>query len=213
MLEVNFHRTIQEHVDIDAFMSPGDEGRALGQGQDDPLERHRVVLGHHPPVLEAEGLDEARPVDRSSGWHGLGGSLRESAVVLGEDAIENGLGLRRGRGVRQPQLADQPVLEGPPQPRDPALGLRGAGRDQRDAQLVQGSAHLRQGPLSRKLLLQRRRPVRPEDRVPIGVDGLREPLLHTDTPEQLQVGPRGLVVHKDGPGDLTCGVIDRPDQG
>jgi len=48
VVKEHFHRPIQEHVDIDAFMSPRDEGRALGKGQDRALKDHGVVLGQPP---------------------------------------------------------------------------------------------------------------------------------------------------------------------
>jgi hypothetical protein len=53
VLEENLDGPIQEHMEIDGLMGPRDEGRALGKGKDDPMQRHGVVLGHHPPVREA----------------------------------------------------------------------------------------------------------------------------------------------------------------
>ena len=137
--------------------------------------------------------------------------FRKASVVGRQEAGQHGLGLRARRSPRQPQFADQPVLEGSPQPLDPALGLRGAGRDQRDAQLVQGPTHLRPGPLPRELLRQRGLPVRPEDGVPIRIDGLGQALVGEHVLKEMEIGLGRLLLDEAGPGDLGGGVIDGPD--
>ena len=63
----NLNRSIQEQGDIDGLLGPRDEGRALGQGQDRALKGYGVVPCHYLPLLEAEGLDGARAIDRSPG--------------------------------------------------------------------------------------------------------------------------------------------------
>src|SRR2546428_8008969 len=72
----------------------------------------------------------------------VGGLDRETAIVVGEVAMEHLFGLGGGAGVGQPEFAGEPVLKGPPQSFHPALGLGRAGKDQLDAELLEEPAEL-----------------------------------------------------------------------
>src|SRR5207247_5290338 len=80
-----------------------------------------------------------RPPGGSGARRGPG----EAAVVVGaESGQERVGGLRRGDAV-QTQFADEAILQSLPEALDAALGLRGAGGDEADAEGVEHAAEVR----------------------------------------------------------------------
>src|SRR5262244_2629650 len=100
--------------------------------------------------------------------------------MLGEIALEHDLCLGWGFRSRSSEFTDQPVLESSPQSLDSAFGLRRTCWDQRYPELLQASAHLGGRPMVLKLILKGRFSIGPKDRVPVGIDGLRESMLVED---------------------------------
>ena len=89
---------------------------------------------------------------------------RERGVVLRHEALgEIAIGGLERRDPGDPQLVDQPVLEGPIQPLTAAARLRRIGGNVFDAEAGQGPPHLREVRLVDRPLRRRgvKRPVRP----------------------------------------------------
>ena len=119
----HYDRAVEPEMDLNR---PTDVAGAtdLGQGQDPPTERDRVIMGNLAPVLEHEHpLETDIGRQRSPGRHGVGGRDREPGVMASQVPREKRV--RRGTvaDLRQAQLDHEAILAGPPQPLDPALGL------------------------------------------------------------------------------------------
>ena len=111
--------------------------------QDPPVVLHRVVSGHLAGVLEAQDLGEAQVgVRRAVGWFRMLGLDGETGVVAGQEVLQHRRGLVDVLGISPAEFDYQPVLEGPRRPFHPALGLRRAGEDLPDPQLLQASGEL-----------------------------------------------------------------------
>src|SRR5215470_6775388 len=95
--------------------------------------------------------------------HGCGRSgAREAGVEVAEELRQEGIGRRATSDLPQPQLADQAILQGAPEPLNAALALRRAGLDVADAQLLEDAAEMSGRLDPGELLL--------EGPVPIGAD-------------------------------------------
>ena len=76
------------------------------------------------------------------GHLGLLGGNAELGIEAGQEVPQHGVGLVDGPGSRQPELADQPVLEGARHAFHPSLGLGRTGKDLLNAQLPHGPGEL-----------------------------------------------------------------------
>ena len=95
---------------------------------------------------------------------------------VGKIALEKAIsGLQRA-DAGQPQLTDQAILEGAPQPFDAALRLRRERRDHRDTEIVQQASDLRWLTLPGELFIDRLfvGEWTHENAVPIGIECQRE---------------------------------------
>jgi hypothetical protein len=111
----------------------------------------------------------------------------------------------------QPELDDEAVLERPPQPLDPTLGLGGAGDDRTDPELDEGPPELAER--LRLVALGQAREGRGEGAVTIVVEGGRQAVGLDRRPEDLEIGGRVLLVAKRRRRDDPGRVVDRPDEG
>ena len=76
---------------------------------------------------------------RQFGFHG---NASEAAIVVGQEKAQNRVGRVEIAGAGQTEFAGEAILEAP-EAFDPSFGLRAAGRDEGDAELLQGAAELR----------------------------------------------------------------------
>src|SRR6266849_1217584 len=67
----------------------------------------------------------------------VGRGPRKAGGEVGEELGEERVGALDGVDAPQPEFADEAILERLPVPFDAALGLRGTGRDEADAELAQ----------------------------------------------------------------------------
>ena len=113
-----------------------------------------------------------------------GGRSGELAVVALDKARQKRIGGLQIADAGQPQLLDQPVLQGRMRPLDPPLGLAGVGADDLDVELRQRAAELGHAIAAGRLLL-----ADPEDGMLVGVEGDRLAV-------RLQIAPEHLKVRK-----------------
>src|SRR5208283_1766983 len=79
----------------------------------------------------------------------------ETAVVVGDEPSQNGIGRVDVGGLGQAQFAGEAILQHAPETLDAAFGLRAVSGDEGDAELFQGAAELGRLAFSGKLFLHR----------------------------------------------------------
>src|SRR3954468_6173585 len=112
----------------------------------------------------------------------LGGRSGELAVVAGHEARQEPIGAVKIADPRQPQLLDQPVLEGRMGAFHPSLSLAGVGAQDLDVEVGQGAAELGYAVASCGLLL-----ADPENRMLVGVERDRFAVRLQRAPEDLKI--------------------------
>jgi hypothetical protein len=119
-----------------------------------------------------------RPMEIQS----LGGRSGELAIVALKKARQKRIGGFTVADARQPQLLDQPVLQGRMSAFHPPLGLAGVGTQDLDVEVRQGAAELGHAVASCRILL-----ADPEDRMLVGVERDRFAVRLQIAPEHLKV--------------------------
>src|SRR5919112_1921866 len=112
----------------------------------------------------------------------LGGRSGELAVVALKKARQKRIGGFKVADARQPQLLDQPVLQGRMSAFHPPFGLAGVGAQDLDVEVRQGAAELGDAVAACGLLL-----ADPEDRMLVGVECDRFAVCLQIAPEDLKV--------------------------
>src|SRR5215216_2941008 len=112
----------------------------------------------------------------------LGGRSGELAIVALHEARQERIGGLKIADARQPQLLDQPVLQGRMSAFLPPLGLARVGAQDLDVEVRQGAAELGHAVASCRRLL-----ADPEDRMLVGVEGDRFAVRLQIAPEYLKV--------------------------
>ena len=204
---------IEQFAHLDPAQGVGLAVRCARQLHPARPEGHGVITGHPAEVPAAQELGEV------AGWAapdpgGRGGRDGEAAVEVGDERRQEGVGLGEGADTTQPQLADEAILQRLPEALDAALGLRGVGGDEADAEGLQHPAEV--GGLLGARQLFGERPVAivaDEDIEAIPVEGQRQAVGG----EQL-VEERGGAVQVLGRAEVqgehrAGGVIDGAEQG
>ena len=176
-----------------------------------PLELDRVVPGDLARVLEAEDpLQEDGRVQGTIGCLGQLGRHTELLVEPGQEFLQHSVGLINGDGSRQPEFADQPVLEGAGHAFHPALGLWRTGKDLFNAQFLHGPGKMGwthglgyMPGLSGKL----------EDPVAIAIESQGGLIAADDPLHQQEVAPGVLIGLEDGARHRAGSIIHRQQQG
>jgi len=110
------------------------------------------------PIAKAEDIGRAEAGGKTA-VSGAAGSrpLAEASVVPGEESGKCGVGPFKGADVGQSQLLAEAVLKGAPEALDPALGLRRAGADPLDVQLLEDPPDLSWQAATGELFFQSKR--------------------------------------------------------
>jgi len=206
VIETRFHEDLGVGGDGDRLLPLELEPLGL------PLEGE--IPADVPRRLDAEDgreivRGEERPVDirGGGGRHGKVGVML-SQVLRVQEAIR-GLG---GVNPTQPQLFDQPILERPKEPLDPALRLGTVRIDQLDLQVPHGAGVLGIRWVLAQLFLDGRRPIRPENAVLVDIQRDWSAFLDDIDPRGSHEGFCALRLDEDRVGDPTRGVIDEREQ-
>jgi hypothetical protein len=134
---------VEPDVDLDPLAGIARGTGSPWQLEDSAIEVDRVVAGDLAAVLEDEDpLEPDLGRDRPPGGDRIGRRDGEAGVEAEQVGAEEGV--RGGEVVDagEPELDDEPILERPPQPFDPALRLGGARDDRADAELDEGPSDL-----------------------------------------------------------------------
>ena len=113
-------------------------------------------------------------------------------------------------GARQPEFADQPVLEGAGHAFNPTLGLWRTGEDLFNAQFLYGAAEV--GGFHRWLDMAGFS-AELEDTVAITIEGQGDPVAADDPFHQQEIAPGVFLGLEDGARHRAGGIIHRQQQG
>src|SRR5215469_3440277 len=200
---------IEQFAHLDG--EPG-EGAPAAELHEPRAEADGVVAGHDATVAAAEDHGEIARRSAPDGRR-LRGRFAEAPIEVRDEFGQVGLGrLDRANGA-QAQFADEPILQGGPQPLDAAFGLGRARADIADGERVQDAAEMRRPLHARELFLDRPVWIIPDEEIqPIPVHGEREPVLREDAAKE-----RGIAMDILGGAelqgeDLAGGVIDGAEQ-
>ena len=135
---------------------------------------------------------------------GLLGRHTELRVETGQEVPQHGVGLVDGRGSRQPEFADQPVLEGAVHAFHASLGLWRTGKDLFDAQFPHGPGELG---WAHRLGDMPGLAVELEDPVAITVESQGDAVASDYPIHQQEVAPSVLLGSEYGIGHRAGGVV------
>ncbi len=208
---IDTKRAVQVRVHIDAQPSvapPAGAGVHLEQAA---VELDGVVAVDGAPMLEAANPLEVRPGGRRlPRWLGVRGWAGEARIMAWPIPVKDALRLLERARLREPEFADQPILEGAEKAFHPTFALRRGGGDPLDTEFVQGSPNLRRRHRSGQLLGERqwRAGIAVEQAVAIGVGGTWGAVALDEAAEQQEVAMRIFLRTEDPVEDLTRRVID-----
>lgn len=102
---------------------------------------HDVVVANHALMNEAANPVEIVGCGAPCGLH-VAGAAGEAAIVVGQEVAEHGVGRVQIASLSQTEFAGEAVLQDAPEAFDAAFGLRAAGGNEGDAELIESAAEL-----------------------------------------------------------------------
>ena len=133
---------VQSLIDVDFGSGKAEALPLLRDLEALTLPLDNVVVADHALVNEAADAFQILGCRAPCGLH-CAGAAGKAAVVVGEKEAQHGVGGVQIASLSQAEFAGETILEHAPESFDAALGLRSAGGDEGDAQLLQGAAELR----------------------------------------------------------------------
>src|SRR5271166_3982607 len=131
-------------VDLDPRLDEVRTQRAFGDLQFERAVGHAIVVAHLALLLDAQDLVEIDARDRGEGQAGLSRRCGEALIVGGQiDLADEGVGRLDRRDPGEPELLDQPVLQGLERALGAPASLWRIGPNMLDAELPERAAHLR----------------------------------------------------------------------
>lgn len=197
-------------MDLDACFGVTAPARPREDLEQVLLETDRVVIGHGALIAEAADV-----LDVEVGWQGtvgggrVRGRLGETAIVAGEKATQDRVGLVDRSGTGATQFTAQAVLHRAPETLDTSLGLGRGGGNPPDAKRLQGAAHLgTRGPALELLVECGSAPRAIEDPVSVTVDGDGEAHPPGHLPQDPEIACRVFLEAEARRRDLIGRVVD-----
>jgi hypothetical protein len=132
---------VESLIDVDFGSGKAEASPLLGDLKALALPLHDVVVTDHALVDEAADAVQIFECRTPRGLH-LAGAAGEAAVIVGNENAQPGVS---GVGItssRQTEFAAQTILQDAPEAFDAAFGLRTAGGDEGDAELLQSATKL-----------------------------------------------------------------------
>src|SRR6185437_6534007 len=183
---LSFQRFIELHLGTS-------EAKALGLGRDleaSSVPLHDVVVANDALVMKAADVVEIFGSGAPSGF-GFARSATEAPIVVRQEAAQDLVGGNPIVGSGQTQFTGETILESSPEAFDASFGLRAAGRDVGDGELLQSAAELRRLAATGELFFHR--PViviANEDAVTIAVKTERDAEAAKQALEQAKITAR-----------------------
>jgi len=132
---------VESLIDVDFSSSKAKALALLGDLEALALPLDNVVVADHALVNEAADAFQTFGCGTPCGLH-FTRTAGEAAIVVGEEEAQHGVGRIEIASLSQAKFAGEAVLEHAPEPFDAAFGLRTAGGDEGDAELLQGATEL-----------------------------------------------------------------------
>ena len=177
------------------------------------LPLHDVVVAHHALVDEAADALQILGCGAPGSLH-FAGAASEAAVVVGAKDAQHGVGGVQITSLSQAEFAGETVLEDAPEPFDAAFGLRAAGRDEGDAELLQGAAELGGLAFAGELFFPRPEVVvADEDAAAIAIKGKRSAVAAQQLAEQREIAESGFGGKELGGQDFSGGIVLQAESG
>ena len=128
---------------VDPYLGPGEAETAclLGDLKAAPLPLHHIVVANDPFVHEAADPFEIF-WNRAPGGLLFARVMGETAVVIGDELAQHGVGRVDVICFSQPQLACETILKYTPETLDAAFRLWAASGNESNAELFQGATEL-----------------------------------------------------------------------
>ena len=145
---------VESLVDLDFGPREAEAAALLGDLEALAFPLHDVVVADDALVDEAADAVKIFG-SRTPGGLDFARTAGETAVVVGEEVAQDGVGGIEVGSVGEAEFAAQTVLEHAPEAFDAAFGLRTASGDEGDAELLQGATELRGLTFSGELFFHR----------------------------------------------------------
>ena len=158
--------------------------RDLGPARSEP---DGVVARDEARIAAAQHVGEVggEPTPRGDG---IGRHMGEAPIEVDEERGQEGIGALGGGDAVEPELDHEAVLQRAPKALDATFGLRRAGRDVADAEILQDATEVGRMLGALELLLHRPVAVVPDEDVQaIAVEGQRESMARRELSEQRDV--------------------------
>src|SRR5271169_2462340 len=204
---------VESLVDVYFGTSEAEAASLLGDLEAAAFPLHHVVVADDAFVHEAaDALDTFR--GGAPGGRGFARLPGETAVVVGDELAQHGVGGVDVGSLGQPQFAGEAILQHAPEALDATLGLRAVGGDEGDAQLFQGTAELSRLAFSGELFFHRPTVVMAdEDAAVISVKSEGHAVATQQMAEQAEIAESGFRGEELRGKNLTGGVVLHPESG
>jgi len=168
---------------------------------------HDVIVADHALVNET-----ADAIQVFRGWTPSGlqvtGTASKAAVVVGQEDAQHGVGGSEIASLSESELAGEAILEDAPEAFDAAFGLRTAGGDEGDAELIERATELSGLAFSSELFLDRPEVVvADEDAAVIPIKGEGRAVAAQQLAEQGEIAGGGFGGEELSGQDFTGGIV------
>ena len=204
---------VESLIEMDFGSGKAEALPLLGDLETLALPLHDVVVADH--ALMDEAADTVK-IFRSRTPRGLhfARAAGEAAIVVGEKDAQHGVGGVEIASLSQTELAAQTILKYAPEAFDAAFGLRTAGGDEGDAELLERATELGGLAFSGELFLHRPEVVVAyEDAAVIAVKSERSAVAAQQLAEQGEIAGCGFGGEELGGEDFSGGVVLQAERG
>ncbi len=204
---------VERLIDMDFGSGEAEALALLGDLEALTVPLHDVVVADHALVNEAADAVEIFRSRTPSGLH-FTRTAGEAAVIVGEEKAQHGIGGVQIAGLSQTKLAAQAILEHAPEAFDAAFGLRAAGGDEGDAEMIEGAAELGGLAFAGEFFFDGPEViVAHEDTAVIAVEGQRSAVAAQQLAQQGEITERGFGRKELSREDFTGGIVLQAERG
>ena len=198
---------IESLIELD-FCASEAEAAVLGRDLEPAaLPLHDVVVADDAFVQER--ADAVGSVGGGTpGFGGVARGAREAAVIVGDEALQYGIGRGEITSIGEAELAAQAILKDTPEAFDAAFGLRRLCGDEGDAELRESATELGRLALAGEFFFER--PVgivANEDATAVAIEGGGDAEAAKQALEQVEVAFGGFREEELGGKNLTGGIV------
>ena len=210
---VERNAAVESLIDVDFGSGKAEALALLGDLEALAVPLHDVVVADHALMNEAADAVEIF-WRRAPCSLGFAGTARESAVVVGDEKAQDGVGGIQIAGLSQAEFAGKAVLKYAPEALDAAFGLWAAGGDEGDAELIESAAELSGLTFSGELFFDRPEVVvAHEDAAVIAVERQRSAVAAQQLAQQSEIAMCGLGRKELGGQDFSGGIVLQAERG